>query len=97
MKTHCNQWSKIPLPSNLFFNVKEHLFFYSFLKEVANYVVMVICSSPPHVRSLTSTVSGSLWDCPGSPAIKASPSNAGGVAWTLGWGTKIPYALWPKS
>ena len=32
----------------------------------------------------------------GSPMVKTSPSNAGDVGSTPAWGTKIPYASWPK-
>ena len=34
---------------------------------------------------------------PGGPVVKTSPSNAGGVGLTPGWGTKIPHASWPKN
>ena len=40
---------------------------------------------------------GSLWDFPGSPVVKTSPSNAGGVGSIPGQGAKIPHALWPKN
>ena len=38
-----------------------------------------------------------LRDCPGGPVVKTSPFNAEGVDLILGWGTKIPHALWPKN
>ena len=37
------------------------------------------------------------WDFPGSPVIKTSPSNAGGVGSIPGGGGKIPCASWPKN
>ena len=36
-------------------------------------------------------------DSPGSPAVKTSPSNAGGVGLILGQGAKMPHALRPKN
>ena len=37
------------------------------------------------------------WDVPGAPAVKTSPSNAGGADSILGLGAEIPRALgWPK-
>lgn len=36
-------------------------------------------------------------DFPGGPAVKTSPSKAGGAGSTLGWAAKIPHALWPKT
>ena len=36
-------------------------------------------------------------DFPGSPVVKTSPSNAGGVGSIPGWGAKIPHGLWPKN
>ena len=38
-----------------------------------------------------------LQDFPGGPAVKTSPSDAGGAASTLGRAAKIPRALWPKN
>ena len=38
-----------------------------------------------------------LWDFPGGPVVKTSPSNAGGAGSNPGWGGKIPHASWPKS
>ena len=38
----------------------------------------------------------SIWDFPGGPVVKASPSNAGGAGLIPGQGAKIPHALWPK-
>ena len=38
-----------------------------------------------------------LWDFPGGPAVRTSPSNAGGAGSIPGWGAKIPHALWPKN
>ena len=35
-------------------------------------------------------------DFPGSPVVKASPSNEGGVDLIPGQGAKIPHILWPK-
>lgn len=35
-------------------------------------------------------------DFPGDPAFKPSPSKAGSVCLTAGWGTKIPHDLGPK-
>ena len=37
-----------------------------------------------------------LWDFPGGPVVKTSPSNAGGASSSLGQGAKIPLASWPK-
>ena len=37
-----------------------------------------------------------LWDCPGGPEARGSPSNVGGVGLTPGWGARIPHALQPK-
>ena len=37
------------------------------------------------------------WGFPGSPAVKTSPSNAGGAGLIPGWGAKIPHALRPKN
>ena len=39
---------------------------------------------------------GKLWDFPGSPVVRTSPSNAGGVSSIPGWGAKNPQALGPK-
>ena len=36
------------------------------------------------------------WDFLGSPVVKTSPSNAGGVVSIPGWEAKIPHASWPK-
>ena len=36
-------------------------------------------------------------DFPGSPVVKTSPSNAGGVGSIPGRGAKIPHASWPKT
>ena len=36
-------------------------------------------------------------DFPGSPVVKTSPSNAGGVDVIPGWGAEIPHALQPKN
>ena len=35
-------------------------------------------------------------DFPGSPVVKASPSNEGGVDLIPGQGAKIPHFSWPK-
>ena len=37
-----------------------------------------------------------LWDFPGGPVAKISPSNTGGAGSIPGWGAKIPHALWLK-
>ena len=37
-----------------------------------------------------------VWDLSGGSVVKTSPSNAKGAGLILGWGTKIPYALWSK-
>ena len=34
------------------------------------------------------------WDFPAGPVVNTSSSNAGSIP---GWGTKIPYALWPRN
>ena len=36
-------------------------------------------------------------DFPGGPVVRTSHSNAGGVGSILGWGAKIPHALWLKN
>ena len=36
-------------------------------------------------------------DFSGNPAVKILPSNAVSVGSILGWGAKIPHALWPKN
>ena len=33
-----------------------------------------------------------IWDFPGGPVVKNSPSNAGDPGLIPGWGTKIPHA-----
>ena len=33
-------------------------------------------------------------DFPGGPVVKTLPSNAGDVSLILGWGAKIPHAMW---
>ena len=38
-----------------------------------------------------------VWDFPGGPVVKASPSNAGGVGLIPGQGAKIPHASWSKT
>ena len=38
-----------------------------------------------------------MWDFPGGPVVKTSPSNVGGASLIPGWGAKIPHALWPKN
>ena len=38
-----------------------------------------------------------IWDSPGSPVGKISPSNASGVSLIPGWGANIPHVLWPKN
>ena len=38
-----------------------------------------------------------LWDFPGGPVVKTSPSNAGGVGSIPGQGAKIPHASGPKN
>ena len=38
-----------------------------------------------------------MWDFPGGPVVKISPSSAGGVGSIPGRGTKIPHALRPKT
>ena len=40
---------------------------------------------------------GKIWDFPGSPVVRTSPSNAGGVSSIPGQGAKIPYANHPKT
>ena len=35
-----------------------------------------------------------IWDFPGRPVVKTSPSNAGGESSTPGQGAKFPHALW---
>ena len=37
-----------------------------------------------------------IQDFPGGPAVKTSPSNAGGVGSIPGWGANIPHASQPK-
>ena len=37
-----------------------------------------------------------MWDFPGGPVVKISPSNAGDVCSTPGQGAEISYASWPK-
>ena len=37
-----------------------------------------------------------LWDFPGGPVVKTSPSNAGGAGSVPGWGAKVPHAWWQK-
>ena len=37
-----------------------------------------------------------IWGLPGSPVVKTSSSNAGGVGLSPGWGANIPYAFQPK-
>ena len=41
--------------------------------------------------------SRSLWEFPGGPVVKTSPSNAGGAGSIPGQGAKIPHASWPKN
>ena len=38
-----------------------------------------------------------MWDFPGGPVVKTSPSNAGDVGSIPGWGPKIPHASPPKN
>ena len=38
-----------------------------------------------------------MWDFPGGPVVKTSPSNAGGVGSIPGRGAKIPRASRPKN
>ena len=38
-----------------------------------------------------------IWDFPGGPVVKTSPSNAGGAGSILGQGAKIPHASPPKN
>ena len=38
-----------------------------------------------------------LWDFPGGPEVKTSPSSAGGAGLISGQGAKILHALWPKN
>ena len=37
-----------------------------------------------------------IWDFPGGPVVRTSPSNAGGVGLIPGGRAKIPHASWPK-
>ena len=37
-----------------------------------------------------------IWGLPGSPVVKTSSSNAGGVGLSTGWGANIPHASQPK-
>ena len=37
-----------------------------------------------------------LWDFPGGPVVKTSPSNAAGMGLIPGWGAKIPTCLMAK-
>ena len=37
-----------------------------------------------------------IWDFPGKPVVKTSPSNTGGVSSISCQGAKIPHALQPK-
>ena len=36
-------------------------------------------------------------DFPGGPGVKTLPFNARSAGSITGWGTKIPYASWPKT
>ena len=36
------------------------------------------------------------WDFPGSPVVKTSTSDAGGLSSIPGRGAEIPHASWPK-
>ena len=38
-----------------------------------------------------------IWGLPGSPVVKTSSSNAGGVGLSPGWGANIPHASQPKN
>ena len=38
-----------------------------------------------------------MWDFPGGPVVKTSPSNAVGMGSIPGQGAEIPYASWPKN
>ena len=38
-----------------------------------------------------------LWDFPGCPVVKTSPSNAGSVGSIPGWEAKTPHTSWPKN
>ena len=38
-----------------------------------------------------------MWDFPGGPMVKTSPSNAGGNGSIHSQGTKIPHGSWPKN
>ena len=38
-----------------------------------------------------------LWDFPGGPVAKTSPSNAGGAGSIPGGGARIPHASWPEN
>ena len=38
-----------------------------------------------------------IWDFPGGPVVKTSPSNAGGEGSIPGQGAKIPHPSWPKN
>ena len=46
-----------------------------------------------HLGFLNSYLKVILWDFPGGPVGKTSPSNSGGVGLIPGWGAKIPHAL----
>ena len=48
------------------------------------------------IQSPPATIHGP-WDFPGSPVVKTSSSNAGGVSSIPGWAAKIPHDLRPKN
>ena len=51
------------------------------------------------IRKLTKLLNTLLginmsWDFLDGPVVKTLPSNAGDVSLILGWGAKIPHAMW---
>ena len=57
------------------------------------YIFIVVCTTQvyPFIKI------HQIWDFPGGPVVKTSPSNAWGAGLTPGQGAKIPHALQPKN
>ena len=48
-------------------------------------------------RNRSTDIKTKLWDFPGSPVVRTSPSSAGDSGSVPGQGTKIPNASWSKT
>ena len=66
------------------------------LIDVTN-TVQLLLFDEVSLLSLMSPKNKPLWDFPGGPVVKTSPSNSGGADSIPGQGTKIPHASQPKN